>query len=133
MKNIFIVFVLLLVLCIYQSKAAVAYGFISTPNNSGDKCIACVHNSLYFCKNPSTNVVDCYDDVTDCTYVPVMSSMVPWRTSSWNCTTKPSVALSCSTVVEIAEINQGSTSNFTVTLERNQVCAIILQNSLKFG
>ena len=49
-----------------QINCSVAFGFVSTSFTSGDKCVACVSKSQFYCTNPSSKNLDCYNDQNDC-------------------------------------------------------------------
>ena len=81
---------LLSALLVSQAFAGIAIGFANTTTSAGDKCLACSGSRLFYCTNPTTKVLDCYDNTTDCpvTNQNVTTGNLPpmsWITNFRNC------------------------------------------------
>ena len=49
-----------------QGQTSQAFGFVSTKNTKGDKCVACVSTKNFYCRVDSSSPMDCYGDEGSC-------------------------------------------------------------------
>jgi len=83
--------------------------------------VACVSSRNYYCRNPTTKVLDCYDDSeTDCPAVNISNpDSVTWTVSPADCTVKLAPPSPCNSTIKITSRLIGGSDTFSVQLDRN--------------
>ncbi|CDW89578.1 UNKNOWN [Stylonychia lemnae] len=116
-------------------KCSVAQGFVSTNYTAGVKCVACVSARQYYCTNPTTKALDCYDNSDlDCPAVNASDpNSVTWPISPMNCTQRSLGPAPCNSTIKITSGLVGRSESFSVQLNRNQFCGFYLINDMPQG
>eukprot|EP00347_Sterkiella_histriomuscorum_P015265 403357684 len=115
-------------------NCGVAFGFVSTNYTSGDKCVSCATQRLYYCNNTKSKVLDCYDSQDDCPAInPSTPDTVTWLVSPYKCTNKVLPKSPCGQTIIINDKLVGGSETFSVNLQRNEICGFFLINNLNTG